>query len=245
MKQFTPALKRLGKTALRVSLTSVILVGTFGGIHHFAKNAAQLEVDEKVNKLNIQITLMEKQAELRRSRLEETRRLETTILKAMLITGAKLSDIQRANLISIIARVADETFNTYEQKETWVAVLANESRFNVNAESPAGAVGLGQVMPKSAKYYSERCGLPVIQPDDLTDPTINAFISACIFKVMLKSTNDSSILAMVAYNAGEFSKDVTRLDRLTNINQESANYIAKITRFLEKARASGEPTEKK
>jgi soluble lytic murein transglycosylase-like protein len=53
---------------------------------------------------------------------------------------------------------------------------------------------------------------------------------------MLKNVNGSKTLALISYNAGQFSKDLKRVEQMTNINTETANYVTKISRFLEKVK---------
>lgn len=156
---------------------------------------------------------------------------------AMALAAPKSSQAKNAYIGSQIVRVGMEAFDNQEEREVWVAILANESRFNPKAKSTVGAIGIGQVMPKSAKWYAEKCGLPSdFSDEDLYLTEINLTISACAFKEMLKNVNNSKILALISYNAGQFSKDLKRIEQMANINQETANYVAKITRFLEKVR---------
>lgn len=191
------------------------------------------------------INQVEKQFQLKESSLIESankqQQEKTDFIKfvstAMALAAPKSSEAKNAYLGSQIVRVGMEAFDNQEERETWVAILANESRFNPKAKSPVGAIGIGQVMPKSAKWYAERCNLPNdFSDEDLYLTEINLTISACAFKEMLKNVNNSKILALISYNAGQFSKDLKRIEQMANINQETANYVAKITRFLEKVR---------
>jgi soluble lytic murein transglycosylase-like protein len=159
------------------------------------------------------------------------------VSNAMAIAAPKHSEAKNAYLGSQIVRIGMDSFESRDERETWVAILANESRFNPKAKSPVGAIGIGQIMPKSAKWYAEKCGLPSdFSDEDLYLTEINLTISACAFKEMLKNVNGSKTLALISYNAGQFSKDLKRVEQMTNINTETANYVTKISRFLEKVK---------
>jgi len=159
------------------------------------------------------------------------------VSNAMAIAAPKNSEAKNAYLGSQIVRVGMDSFESRDERETWVAILANESRFNHKAKSPVGAIGIGQIMPKSAKWYAEKCGLPNdFTDEDLYMTEINLAISACAFKEMLKNVNGSKTLALISYNAGQFSKDLKRVEQMANINNETANYVTKISRFLEKVK---------
>jgi soluble lytic murein transglycosylase-like protein len=159
------------------------------------------------------------------------------VSNAMAIAAPKHSEAKNAYLGSQIVRIGMDSFDSRDERETWVAILANESRFNPKAKSPVGAIGIGQIMPKSAKWYAEKCGLPSdFNDEDLYLTEINLTISACAFKEMLKNVNGSKTLALISYNAGQFSKDLKRVEQMTNINTETAKYVTKISRFLEKVK---------
>lgn len=79
-----------------------------------------------------------------------------------------------------------------------VAALAwHESRWDHSARSPAGAVGVLQVMPSTAERVSDRLGEP-LDPTDVED---NAAAGAA-YLAGLKSDFETTRRALIAYNMG-------------------------------------------
>jgi len=82
------------------------------------------------------------------------------------------------------------------QELVWMAEV--ESTFNSAARSPAGAVGLFQLMPATAEHL----GLQVRPKDQRLDPTRNSRAAARYLKT-LHTRFDDWPLAIAAYNGGE------------------------------------------
>ncbi len=79
-----------------------------------------------------------------------------------------------------------------------VGVVRVESNFNPNARSGAGAIGLTQVIPSTAK--SKGCG-------PLYDPRANLLCGARVLKGFLDYYNGNLVLALSGYNAGHYYPD--------------------------------------
>ena len=82
------------------------------------------------------------------------------------------------------------------------AVARQESRFRVDAVSSAGARGLMQLMPATAKETAEKIGVEY-SPSRLTsDGAYNALLGSTYLAAQLQRFDGSLVLAAAAYNAG-------------------------------------------
>jgi len=82
--------------------------------------------------------------------------------------------------------------------ELLYAIVREESRFNKNAISPAGAMGIAQIMPEEFKRWSKKLNVPY-KPFDVR---INLLVGAMHFKEFLEKLNYDISLTICAYNAG-------------------------------------------
>jgi soluble lytic murein transglycosylase len=83
-----------------------------------------------------------------------------------------------------------------------LGLICQESHFQANAASSAGAIGLMQLMPNTARRLSPKLGLSY-SSKRLADPEYNIALGAAYFAQLLSEFNGDSILALAAYNAGE------------------------------------------
>lgn len=81
------------------------------------------------------------------------------------------------------------------------ALIRQESRFNKEARSGAGAIGLMQVMPGTGKQLAKKAGIRKVTPETLKDPTVNVKLGTRFLADMLRTYRRAD-LALVAYNAG-------------------------------------------
>ncbi len=91
---------------------------------------------------------------------------------------------------------------THGVDEAWVlGVVRQESRFNVEARSSAGAAGLMQVMPRTARYVASRIGLRNYRAKSVTEVETNVTLGTGYLKLVLDQLGHP-VLASAAYNAG-------------------------------------------
>ena len=82
------------------------------------------------------------------------------------------------------------------------AIIRQESEFYSGARSSAGALGLMQIMPNTAKYLAGREGLKYDKRRMLKDEVYNIKLGTKYVKELLKSFRGSVVLSIAAYNAG-------------------------------------------
>nr|WP_232372385.1 lytic transglycosylase domain-containing protein [Acuticoccus mangrovi] len=82
------------------------------------------------------------------------------------------------------------------------AIARQESLFNSGAVSPAGALGLMQVMPQTAAAMARELGISHSTGRLTSDPAHNATIGAAYLAKRLGQFDGSYILTFAAYNAG-------------------------------------------
>lgn len=82
------------------------------------------------------------------------------------------------------------------------AITRQESLFNNRAVSKAGARGLMQLMPGTARETSGKMGLPYDFAKLTTDPTYNMMLGSTYFAQLLDNWGGNYVLAVASYNAG-------------------------------------------
>ena len=112
------------------------------------------------------------------------------------LKGAGRESVARAlALVPEINRVAE----AYQIDPLLLHAIAHvESRHNPDAVSHAGALGLMQVMPATARRFG------VTQPNSqLRNPAISLEVSSAYLKTLQKRFDNNLTLVIAAYNAGE------------------------------------------
>ena len=86
------------------------------------------------------------------------------------------------------------------------AVIYAESRFT-DATSGAGARGLMQITPQTARYIANLSGGTAFEQGDLSTPQINISYGAYYLRYLLRRYHQNTVLALAAYNGGEGNVD--------------------------------------
>jgi len=110
------------------------------------------------------------------------------------------------------------------------AVIEAESKFNANAQSSAGAVGLMQLTPSTAKGIAQYTGGSRFQVSDLENPDINIRYGAWYLGHLLEKYRDER-LALAAYNAGQQNVDSWQSRHVGIQFSETRDYVNKVERL--------------
>jgi peptidoglycan lytic transglycosylase len=88
-------------------------------------------------------------------------------------------------------------------EEAWVlGLVRQESRFIAEVTSSAGAAGLMQLMPATAKWVARRMGMQDYSWARVTDTQVNAALGTYYLRHVLDDLDGNPVLAAAAYNAG-------------------------------------------
>jgi soluble lytic murein transglycosylase-like protein len=107
------------------------------------------------------------------------------------------------------------------------AVITAESSYNPDAISKAGAVGLMQLMPETAKQYGV---------SNRRDPKQSIYGGSRYLQYLLKLFNNDLVLALAAYNAGEGA--VKKYGNKIPPYKETQNYVNKVIDYYKKYRST-------
>lgn len=125
-------------------------------------------------------------------------------------------------------------------------IMRQESAFNQTAQSHAGALGLMQLMPATARETARKAGMRYSKRRLTTDPVYNMTLGSLYIKQMLDQFDGNRTLAMAAYNAGpgrvnQWLKeigdprdpDVDEVDWIESIPiYETRNYVQRVTEAI-------------
>ena len=87
------------------------------------------------------------------------------------------------------------------------AVIYAESHFRDGQTSPAGALGLMQITPETARYIARKSGGTAFVVGDLATPQVNIAYGAYYLRYLLRRYDGNEASALAAYNAGEGNVD--------------------------------------
>jgi soluble lytic murein transglycosylase len=107
------------------------------------------------------------------------------------------------------------------------AVIYQESKFDAEARSDAGAVGLMQLQPETAKGIALRTGGSRFRVDDLTNPEINVRYGSWYLRHLIDKYGDEE-LALAAFNAGQGNVDSWRRQGKGIAFAETRHYVDRV-----------------
>jgi soluble lytic murein transglycosylase len=107
----------------------------------------------------------------------------------------------RFRFLAPFREVFKEQARVYGLEEAWIlGLVRQESRFIVDARSSAGAMGLMQLMPSTARWAAKKAGIGY-QPSRLVEAPTNVALGASYLRHVLDDLGHP-VLAAAAYNAG-------------------------------------------
>lgn len=117
------------------------------------------------------------------------------------------------------------------------AVIYVESKFDPQAVSYRGAIGLMQIMPETGQWVADQVGLQAVDRRKLRSYETNIFIGTWYLRYLLDQIDQDPVVALAAYNAGwnrvqEWLRDDVWDGRLDNLEQipypETRSYVQRV-----------------
>ena len=93
------------------------------------------------------------------------------------------------------------------EPELLAAVIYTESKFDPEAESQSGAIGLMQLLPATAEGIAQRTGGSRFETEDLYDPELNVRYGSWYLRHLLDKYDGDLRKALAAYNGGQGNVD--------------------------------------
>lgn len=85
----------------------------------------------------------------------------------------------------------------------WVyGLIRQESRFVMNARSQAGASGLMQLMPATARLVAKKIGLTGYRSSEINSMETNLLLGTSYLRMLMEQLDGAEVLATAGYNAG-------------------------------------------
>jgi soluble lytic murein transglycosylase len=110
------------------------------------------------------------------------------------------------------------------------AVIYQESKFNPDAQSSSGAIGLMQLTPSTAHGIAIRTGGNAFRTSDLYDPEINIRYGAWYLHDLFAKYH-SERLVLAAYNAGQGNVDRWRAKGEPIQFSETRAYVSRVEKL--------------
>jgi soluble lytic murein transglycosylase len=138
-----------------------------------------------------------------------------------------------------------------------LSIIRQESLFSPAARSPAGAMGLMQLMPATAKQVAQNLRVKMTPAELTQDPMLNIRLGRAHLADLLQDFDGSMILAAAAYNAGSSrarawikasgdprQRDVDVVDWVEMIPfEETRNYVQRVLENVHVYRGRAEQLE--
>jgi len=106
-------------------------------------------------------------------------------------------------ITDIAFSIVEESVKNNLDPYLMLAIIKTESSFNYKSVSRKGAIGLMQLLPKTAYYISEKVDdLFVENKKEIFDPVVNIRLGINYYNYLLNKFNGNEEMAIAAYNLG-------------------------------------------
>ena len=170
---------------------------------------------------------------------------------------ARKASQKKINLITHGYPIPTYDYPTFPEKALILAVIRQESNFDISAKSHAGARGLMQLMPATARVMSRSINQRYDRDALTIDPSYNIKLGSNYLSQLLKDFNGSYAMTLAGYNAGPHRvkrwvrnygdprKNKSEIDWIEQIPfRETRNYVKRVLENLNVYREIIKNTEK-
>jgi len=106
-------------------------------------------------------------------------------------------------ITDIAFSIVEESVKNKLDPYLMLAIIKTESSFNYKSVSRKGAIGLMQLLPKTAYYISEKVDdLFVENKKEIFDPVVNIRLGINYYNYLFNKFNRNEEMAIIAYNLG-------------------------------------------
>jgi len=165
----------------------------------------------------------------------------------LMVATAKASRGDGIELVEHLFPLVGVPAGDRPEKALILAIIRQESAFQQDAVSSAGALGLMQLMPATAKAVAKQQGLPYAKGRLTTDTSYNISLGRAYVGDLIDDYGGSYVLAIAGYNAGPGRvmewmgqyrdprrKDVDTVDWIESIPiSETRNYVQRVMENLQ------------
>lgn len=130
-------------------------------------------------------------------------------------------------------------------QEVFAGVLCKETAYGTGGiKSPAGALGIAQLMPATAQVEADRLGLGKLATEDLLDTEMSVRLGYSHFLYLYEAHDGNILEVLAAYNGGSRGATVKAMTTGSGKGAAETNeYVAKIMHLQEQRRISEEVTQ--
>lgn len=131
----------------------------------------------------------------------------------------------------ILDAIAEDPTNTIDPYLV-AALIREESAFDANARSKAGALGLMQLTPQTAQQIARSRDVTPFDSSMLLDPRVNIPFGVSYFRSLLKRFDGNLVSSIAGYNAGPIAVERWR-DEIANTFWERGGHVSAEEKFIE------------
>lgn len=164
----------------------------------------------------------------------------------LMVLASKEARRNGVELVEYLYPVRDLPDGLAPESALVLGVIRQESAFDIQAVSSAGARGLMQLMPSTAKHVAQKLGVKFDEKKLTRDPNYNVKLGSAYLQELIDRFRGSYILAIAGYNAGPSRSvewirqygdprdaDVDVIDWIESIPfSETRNYVQRVIENL-------------